>query len=140
MTIIESWDSYTHLVFFGYADDVFLDDESSVSSMNSFKYSNINQCEPGIEDDQHDANYYKCTRFCPPSLQMNHHHQRAMDCCRCGDHGSSSPSSRVRSYVDVRTQLLQRSLMEELHKRRLFKTVGAIENIGFQEPTWRSIS
>ncbi|XP_038694328.1 probable serine/threonine-protein kinase WNK4 isoform X2 [Tripterygium wilfordii] len=41
---------------------------------------------------------------------------------------------RNRSLVDVRSQLLHRSLVEEVSKRRLFNTVGAVENIGFQAP------
>lgn len=36
--------------------------------------------------------------------------------------------------VDVRSQLLHRSLVEEVNKIRLFNTVGAVENIGFQAP------
>lgn len=61
-----------------------------------------------------------------------------------GSHGASSSKEKVvvdnrrlmrnRSLVDVRSQLLHRSLVEEVNKRRLFKTVGAVENIGFQAP------
>ncbi|KAK4268444.1 hypothetical protein QN277_025101 [Acacia crassicarpa] len=127
-------------------DDVFRDDASSESSMNSFKYMSINHCDMGNED-EHDANY-KCSRFCPAKeMEANYSskqisYQRTMDCCRrCSttDHWPGS-LTRMRSYVDVRSQQLQRSLMEEIHKRRMFKTVGAIENIGFQDPTatWRS--
>lgn len=36
--------------------------------------------------------------------------------------------------MDIRSQLLHRSLVEELKKRRMFNTVGAVENIGFQDP------
>lgn len=42
--------------------------------------------------------------------------------------------TRNRSMIDIRSQLLHRSLVEEVNKRRLFKTVGAVENIGFQAP------
>ncbi|XP_012078252.1 probable serine/threonine-protein kinase WNK4 isoform X2 [Jatropha curcas] len=42
--------------------------------------------------------------------------------------------TRNRSLVDVRSQLLHRSLVEEVNKRRLFKTVGAVENVGFVPP------
>lgn len=42
--------------------------------------------------------------------------------------------TRNKSLVDMRSQLLHKSLVEEVHKRRLFKTVGAVENIGFQQP------
>ncbi|URE15695.1 hypothetical protein MUK42_12502 [Musa troglodytarum] len=41
--------------------------------------------------------------------------------------------TRNRSMVDMRNQLLHRNLAEQL-KKRLFKTVGAVENIGFQTP------
>ncbi|XP_020101333.1 probable serine/threonine-protein kinase WNK5 [Ananas comosus] len=44
-----------------------------------------------------------------------------------------------RSMVDVRSQLLHRTLVEELNKRH-FKTVGAVENIGFQPPYEKSSS
>lgn len=56
---------------------------------------------------------------------------------------SSSKSKRVidnrrltrnKSLIDIRSQLLHRSLVEEVNKRRLFKTVGAVEEIGFQTP------
>lgn len=39
---------------------------------------------------------------------------------------------RNRSMVDVRSQLLHRTLVEELNKRMFFNTVGAVENIGFR--------
>lgn len=113
--------------------------------MNSFKYVNINHCDMGIED-EHDANY-KCSRFCPAKeMGANYSckqisYRRITDCCRCGTTDRRLGSlTKMRSYVDVRSQQLQRSLMEEIHKRRMFKTVGAIENIGFQDPTatWRS--
>ncbi|PIN07822.1 Serine/threonine protein kinase [Handroanthus impetiginosus] len=42
--------------------------------------------------------------------------------------------TRNRSLVDTRSQSLHRSLVEEVNRRRLFKTVGAVENIGFQCP------
>lgn len=42
--------------------------------------------------------------------------------------------TRNRSLVDVHSQLLHRSLVEEVNRRRLFKTVGAVESIGFQAP------
>ncbi|CAN0901723.1 Probable serine/threonine-protein kinase WNK4 [Linum grandiflorum] len=42
--------------------------------------------------------------------------------------------TRNRSLVDLHSQLLHRSLVEEVHKRRLVNTVGAVENIGFQTP------
>lgn len=40
---------------------------------------------------------------------------------------------RNRSMVDLRSQLLHQTIVEQL-KKKLFKTVGAVENIGFQMP------
>ena len=34
----------------------------------------------------------------------------------------------------MHSQRLHRSLLEEVHKKRLSKTVGSVENIGFQNP------
>lgn len=42
--------------------------------------------------------------------------------------------SRNRSMVDMRSQLLHRTLVEELNRRLFFNTVGAVENIGFRTP------
>ncbi|CAN1262850.1 Probable serine/threonine-protein kinase WNK4 [Linum perenne] len=42
--------------------------------------------------------------------------------------------TRNRSLVELQSQLLHRSLVEEVHKRRQVNTVGAVENIGFQTP------
>ena len=42
--------------------------------------------------------------------------------------------TRNRSLVDMRSQLLHKSLVEEVSKRRLSKTVGAVEDVGFQNP------
>ena len=48
--------------------------------------------------------------------------------------------TRNRSMVDMRSQLLHRTLVEELNRRLFFNTVGAVENIGFREPTTTSPS
>lgn len=133
-----------------FADELFMnDDASSQSSMNSFKCFNFNCCDPGNED-EHDPTlvlgaehlYYtpkgneKCIRFCPREEVMDADFTKQlcnmrMDSHRC--HGMHR-LTRIRSFVDLRRQQLQRSLMEEIHKRRMFKTVGAVENIGFQNP------
>lgn len=41
---------------------------------------------------------------------------------------------RVKSMVNLRSETLHRSLVEMLLKKRLFNTVGAMENIGYQKP------
>ncbi|KAF7825432.1 putative serine/threonine-protein kinase WNK5 [Senna tora] len=78
-------------------DDVFVDDASSESSMNSFKYPNyMNQ----YEEDEDDGNY-KMSRFCPHGKEkMNNEGWGRL--------------RRMRSYVDVRSQQVQRSLMEDI--------------------------
>ncbi|XP_062197195.1 probable serine/threonine-protein kinase WNK8 isoform X2 [Phragmites australis] len=42
--------------------------------------------------------------------------------------------ARNRSMVDMRSQVLHRTLVEELNRRLFFNTVGAVENIGFRAP------
>ncbi|KAL5550644.1 hypothetical protein UlMin_000820 [Ulmus minor] len=135
-------------------DDLFSnDDTSSVCSLNSFNYSNINYCS-GYEED-FDSNLrgggeplpfamtHKSTRFRPSeiSIPTNDHYKHynsqrsSLRAHNCSKHQQQQPKlARIRSLVDVRSQLLHRSLVEEIQKRRLSKTVGAIETIGFQEP------
>ncbi|KAL7194909.1 hypothetical protein ACSBR1_035173 [Camellia fascicularis] len=90
---------------------------------------------------------HNCTRFCPEESKSskngcnqsnalmldthrtygsssNHHHQQQQQ----------SKITRVKSLVDIRSQLLHRSLVEMINKRRLFKTVGAVDNIGYKDP------
>jgi WNK lysine deficient protein kinase len=138
------------------ADNLF-DDASSQSSSHSGTYSNVNyfsgnEYEPSTSPtrgDQHTiTKSHKCTRFCPGEVH-GAGQSLASNCCRqCkvlqGSHGASTSKvkglmdnrrlTRNSSLVDVRSQLLHRSLVEEVNKRRLFKTVGAVENIGFQAP------
>ncbi|KAK9125903.1 hypothetical protein Scep_014749 [Stephania cephalantha] len=135
------------------------DDTGSQSSFNSGNYSNINyssgpECEfdvNPVEREHHQiiSNNKKVmtTRFCPEEKTRTNHHLNVK--CRVDQHeafseeGSSSMNygrsgnqqlGRIRSLLDIRSQLLHRSLMEEIHKRRLFKTVGAVENIGYVAP------
>ncbi|KAK7390229.1 hypothetical protein VNO78_25528 [Psophocarpus tetragonolobus] len=111
------------------------DDESSQSSMNSIKCFNFQCCDPSNED-EHDPTLAKATRFCPREEVMDVDFTKQfcnlrMDSKRC--HGMHK-LTRIRSFVDVRRQQLQLSLMEEIYKKRMAKTVGAVENIGFQNP------
>ncbi|KAI4353535.1 hypothetical protein L6164_002478 [Bauhinia variegata] len=132
-------------------DELFMnDDESSSSSMNSFKYVNLNYSDSGYED-EHDqigaaAEHIYCspmtTRFCPRQQEIETNFSKKFSnlrldyCITC--HGGCPRLRRMRSSLDVRSQQLQRSLMEQINKRRMFKTVGAIENIGFQHPNGSS--
>ncbi|XP_061370741.1 probable serine/threonine-protein kinase WNK5 isoform X2 [Gastrolobium bilobum] len=135
-------------------DDLFMnDDASSQSSMNSLKCFNFHCCDSGNENEHSPtilvgtepicytpkANN-KCTRFCPREEMVEADSTKQfcnmrMDSSRYHRpmHGCQS-LTRIHSYADLRRHQLQRSLIEEIHKRRMFKTVGAIENIGFQNP------
>ncbi|XP_057453301.1 probable serine/threonine-protein kinase WNK5 isoform X2 [Lotus japonicus] len=131
------------------------DDESSQSSMNSLRCFDIHCCDSGNEH-EHGATFAvgaellcstpkannKCTRFCPReevmevditkqfcNMRMDSHSHRYH-----GPGHGCRRLKRIHSYVDVRRPQLQRSLMEEMHKRRVIKTVGAVENFGFQDP------
>ena len=54
--------------------------------------------------------------------------------CKSKCSKASRQLTRNRSLIDVHSQRLHRSLLEEVHKKRLSKTVGSVENIGFQNP------
>ncbi|CAN4098673.1 unnamed protein product [Withania somnifera] len=126
------------------------DDTSSQSSSHSASYSNFNY----FSDDENDP-----VRISQPATAITHHTSRfcpgensstgqslARTCKAMLELKGTSPTSKEKgkvdtrrltrntSLVDIRSQLLHKSLMEEVHKRRLFKTVGAVENIGFQQP------
>ncbi|XP_044504803.1 probable serine/threonine-protein kinase WNK5 [Mangifera indica] len=118
------------------------DDASSNGSFNSLNYSNLDYYS-GNEEDNFDVSHRgeplhitrtnKTTRFCPTT---NHKqcNEKVNSWKAYGSNIHQRKVSRIRSMVDVRSQLLHRSLVEEINKRRLFKTVGAIENIGYHEP------
>jgi WNK lysine deficient protein kinase len=125
------------------------DDSSSQCSLNSFNYSNINYCSGHEDDDDTSLSEsgelhpialmpQKSTRFCPAETLSTANHYKH---CRsnkethraCGLKHHKPLLSRIQSFMDLRSQLLHRSLVEEIHKRRLFNTVGSVENIGFQE-------
>lgn len=91
------------------------------------------------------------TRFCPQDSSNSYIGQEiakdAYKNCKVLLESNSGTSSskhkqatdsrrltRNRSLVDIRSQLLHRSLVEQVHKRRLFKTAGAVEDVGFQAP------
>lgn len=114
------------------------DDTSSQSSSCSEKYNNLKYFSASDEDlvssFEKEVNCIsknqKCTRFGPEgSMIKNCNNLNGNDC------SSKRKAKMVRSgsMVDIRSQLLHRTLVEEVNKLRLFKTVGAVENIGFHE-------
>ncbi|KAL5720829.1 non-specific serine/threonine protein kinase [Ranunculus cassubicifolius] len=145
-------------------DGVFHDDESSSqSSHNSGKYSNMNYNSCNEHDfdqspqarDHHQQisstvhQHNNCTRFCPREHPLVNHHAKEHKQFNDLLHSKGALSqtidrhnprirdtqfNRLNSLVDVRSQLLHRSLAEEMNRLRLFKTVGAVENIGYVAP------
>ena len=133
-----------------------LDDTSSQSSSHSGTYSNLSyfsgddhnpDMSPTTRSKHLSSRIHNSTRFCHEessrsgqSIARNCYKQ----CNALESHATSSSKhtrvmdrrklTRNRSLVDIRSQLLHRSLVEEVSKRRLFKTVGAVEDIGFQAP------
>ncbi|XP_051131610.1 probable serine/threonine-protein kinase WNK4 [Andrographis paniculata] len=97
------------------------DDTSSQSSSHSGKYSNWGY--NSLDDHYEDAQSPK--QFSP---------RRTKDTKIRSSSGIMPALMRNQSLVDIRSQLLHRSLVEEVNRRRLFKTVGAVENVGFQSP------
>lgn len=112
-------------------EDLFHDDNGDdTSSMQSGKYSSINYCSGN--EHEHEAVPSVPTKN-PKSTKFS-----TEECHRASSSRGKRPVNargltRNRSFVDLRSQLLHRTLVEEL-SRRHFKTVGAVENIGFQMP------
>ncbi|KAF7816221.1 putative serine/threonine-protein kinase WNK4 [Senna tora] len=138
-------------------DDLHDDSSSRCSSQGT--YSNLNYIS--VDDQENNVNStrkdklpitksHKCKMSSSPCEELSSGLSISRLCCnQCkalmGPQAASSSSSknkrmdnirltRNRSLIDVHSQMLHRSLVEEVHKRRLFKTVGAVENIGFQTP------
>ncbi|XP_018470904.2 probable serine/threonine-protein kinase WNK4 isoform X1 [Raphanus sativus] len=115
-------------------DDIH-DETHSQSSTDTGSYSNLNYISVDEHSSQPSAvnRTHSVTRFCPEESYHLHSGQANM-------YAASSSSSdnrtlpRNRSLADVQGQLLQRSLMEEARKRRLIRTVGDVETVGFQSP------
>lgn len=100
----------------------FFDETSSQSSTHSEKYSNW--AYYSADEHEHEHVVSPNSRFCPGN-------KSAMGV----KYSVETPRlTRNRSLVDTRSQLLHRSLVDEVNRRRLFKTVDAVENIGFRSP------
>ncbi|XP_042375615.1 probable serine/threonine-protein kinase WNK5 isoform X1 [Zingiber officinale] len=118
-------------------------DDDDMSSTHSGKYSCMNYTSSNEQESEmsfHQSNHEakedaaltrelekKCSVGQPESSSSR---------TSCAPKGSTADSRRLTrncSMVDMRSQLLHRNLVEHL-KKRLFKTVGAVEQIGFQNP------
>ncbi|XP_019159823.1 PREDICTED: probable serine/threonine-protein kinase WNK4 isoform X2 [Ipomoea nil] len=116
-------------------DEAYEETTSQSSSSHSGNYSNLNYFSADDETNPRRQSpaggigvSHSHSRFCPGEssttgwamVEQKQDNMRRL--------------TRNRSLVDMRSQLLHRTLIEEVHKRRLFKTVGAVENIGFEVP------
>ncbi|OMO94031.1 hypothetical protein COLO4_16551 [Corchorus olitorius] len=123
-------------------DEFINDDASSNCSMNSFRYSSLNyvdDLDSSLQQAEHPciSKTLKSTRFCPSESARAHLYRQfnpKVDSWRFPHSNDPRKLTKIRSLVDIRSQLLHRSVMAEINKRRLFKTIGAVENIGYQEP------
>ncbi|WOL18010.1 hypothetical protein Cni_G26803 [Canna indica] len=128
---------------------VFSDDDD-MSSTHSGKYSSMNYTS-GNEQESEMSFHHRETQ---PTEDRNNLDKSSKEDtsltkefgkkCTISVPGSSgtSPSQKLadkrrltrnRSMVDMRSQLLHRNFVDHL-KKRLFKTVGSVEQIGFQNP------
>ncbi|KAL2488523.1 putative serine/threonine-protein kinase WNK4 [Forsythia ovata] len=137
-------------------DDSF-DDTSSQSSSHSGKYSNwtyysADEHDPVMSPRRHSPyaieNTPTSSRFHPGENSGTGQYLAKICYKQCNDvldsKGASTSKNkckmemprltRNRSLVDTSSQLLHQSLVEEVNRRRLFKTVDAVENIGFRAP------
>ncbi|KAF7143344.1 hypothetical protein RHSIM_Rhsim05G0229600 [Rhododendron simsii] len=122
------------------------DDASSQSSLNSHKYSDFNyflgnenalDLSPKTRDSHFNAKAQNCTRFFPNECKSTTNcHNRCNALFNAGrTYGSNDHREKITPMMmDMRSQLLHRSLVEMINRRRLCKTVGAVEDIGYKEP------
>ncbi|KAK1286675.1 putative serine/threonine-protein kinase WNK5 [Acorus calamus] len=108
------------------------DNESSQSSYSNLNYNSGNEYETGSSTTRRGFSPFT-SKWAGPGPEDNTK--------KCG--GPTGPGyrgiegrwmARNRSMVDLRSRLLHRTLVEEVNRRRLSKTVGAVESIGFKEP------
>ncbi|CAN6357387.1 unnamed protein product [Urochloa humidicola] len=134
-----------------------LSDDDDMSSMHSGKYSALHYASGHEDEEESSGHNAKNTRFGPgesssrspirtDTAQQSRSSSLARQLqrqCSMSPHGGrprrreadGRRMTRNRSMVDMRSQLLHRTLVEELNRRLFFNTVGAVENIGFRDPT-----
>ncbi|KMZ60895.1 putative Kinase [Zostera marina] len=138
------------------ARKIFHDEGDEITSQNSIYYdkhsdvnSNMKNEVVGTESSQwrdHLQHNQKVTRFGP---EENNHtdHAKYADSNSTEDGSDHSHSknrrskkvsargelTRNRSLVNIRSQMLHRTIVEEVNKR-MFNSVGSMEDIGFQNP------
>ncbi|CAF2137161.1 unnamed protein product [Brassica napus] len=120
--------------------DDFQDETHSQSSTNSGSYSNLNYTTVDEHSSQPSAvnRAHNVTRFRPEESYHAHSGQANMYAASSSSNLRQASDNRTlprnRSLADVQGQLLQRSLTEEARIRRVIRTVGDVEAVGFQPP------
>ncbi|KAI7753459.1 hypothetical protein M8C21_007454 [Ambrosia artemisiifolia] len=123
-------------------DQVF-DDTSSQGSVVSGTYSNLSYVSVEDHHEKHDlvspnSRTHNSTRFGQASKNQENKSNVSVDFHKASTSKASTAAgprlTRNRSLVDMRSQLLHKSLVEEVSKRRQSKTVGTVEDVGFQVP------
>ncbi|KAL8258826.1 hypothetical protein R6Q59_026779 [Mikania micrantha] len=129
-----------------WSQDHVYDDTSSQGSVVSGTYSNLSYISPEDHHEKHDllspkTRAHNFTRFGhgeQASKNQENHSNITVDFHKAStskaNTGAGPRLTRNRSLVDMRSQLLHKSLVEEVSKRRLSKTVGTVEDVGFQPP------
>ncbi|CAL9207015.1 unnamed protein product [Musa hybrid cultivar] len=131
-------------------------DDDDMSSTHSGKYSALTYTSGNEQESEmssrHSESSHNATRFCADERHTEDTslaNQLEKKCNVSSPEPSRKSRSRTKevdrpaenrrltrnlSMVDMRSQLLHRNLVDQL-KKRLFKTVGAVEHIGFQMPS-----
>lgn len=78
------------------------------------------------------AKTLKSSRFCPGESKGTNKPQQ-LDSQKPSNMNHKQKPTRIRSLMDVRGRSLRR-LLTEICKTRMFRTVGSVEGIGYQEP------
>ncbi|KAK8558269.1 hypothetical protein V6N13_038742 [Hibiscus sabdariffa] len=118
---------------------------SQVHHQHSFKYDDDNE-----DDDKNGISHPFCATSPQLSfLPMNHNFvwgkvsllsaispkcNTRLDSWRSSHFNGHRKLTKICSLVDIRSKLLHQLVMAEINKRRLFKTIGAVEDIGYREP------
>ncbi|CAO2839188.1 unnamed protein product [Amaranthus hypochondriacus] len=110
----------------------------SASNCSEFNCSSLNN-NTELEDAISSIKTEACSRFCPRENTVDKCDEECNGFLGTRFKGMSSSGhkklSKLRSFMDIRSQLLNRSLMQAMNKRRAAKTVGSVENIGFHDPS-----
>ncbi|XP_021766567.1 probable serine/threonine-protein kinase WNK5 isoform X2 [Chenopodium quinoa] len=116
------------------AEDAYSESSCSSSSCSDFEYTSLKS--PEARDIISDLKIEECSRFCPresTTFKCDDKYNGLSGTLKSMSSSGQKKFSRIRSFMDIRSQLLNRALMQSLNKRRAAKTVGAVENIGFHD-------